>query len=92
MIFKNSKVYDVLKWICLVCLPAINSLWIALSQIWSLPYGKPIALTISAVTAFLGCLLGISSISYQKYKEKFVERVELDEDEEEIEDITEGEG
>lgn len=86
MIFKNSKVYDVLKWIVLVCLPACNCLWLALSQIWSLPYGKPISLTISAVTAFLGALIGVSALQYSKLKENGVELIA---DESEIEDDNE---
>ena len=80
MIFKNSKVYDVLKWLCLVCLPAVNCLWLALSQIWSIPYGEPISLTISAVTAFIGALIGISAIQYNKLKANKVEIVVDEED------------
>lgn len=66
MIFSN-KVYDVLKYISLVVLPAIATLYLTLSNIWGLPYGTEIAATITAVDTLLGALLGISS---QKYKEK----------------------
>ena len=65
MIFSN-KVYDVLKYISLVVLPAIATLYLTLSNIWGLPYGTEIAATITAVDTLLGALLGISS---QKYKE-----------------------
>ena len=66
MIFSN-KVYDVLKYISLVVLPAIATLYLTLSNIWGLPYGTEIAATITAIDTLLGALLGISS---QKYKEQ----------------------
>lgn len=69
MIFKNSKVYDVLKWIALVVLPAIATLYFALSGIWGFPYGEQIVGTITAVDTFLGAILGISSINYNKQQE-----------------------
>lgn len=66
MIFNNSKVYDVLKWIALVALPAITTLWLALANIWGFPYAEAIGATMTAITAFLGALLGVSSIQYKK--------------------------
>ncbi len=66
MIFSNSKVYDVLKWIAQLVLPAAGALYFALAGIWGFPYGEEIIGTITAVDAFLGIILGISSISYNK--------------------------
>ena len=68
MIF-NNKVYDVLKYIAQIVLPAIATLYFALSSIWGLPYGEQIVGTITAVDCFLGALLGISSIQYNKSQE-----------------------
>ena len=65
MIF-NNKVYDVLKYIAQIVLPAIATLYFALSSIWGLPYGEQIVGTITAIDCFLGALLGISSIQYNK--------------------------
>ena len=65
MIF-NSKVYDVLKWIALVVLPATTTLWLALASIWGWPYAEAIGATLAAITAFLGALLGVSSVQYAK--------------------------
>ena len=62
----NNKVYDVLKWIALVGLPALNALWLTLANIWGFPYAEAIGATMAAVTTFLGAVLGISSIQYQK--------------------------
>jgi len=62
----NNKVYDVLKWIALVGLPALTALWLTLANIWGFPYAEAIGATMAAVTTFLGAILGISSIQYQK--------------------------
>ena len=62
----SNKLYDVLKWIAQILLPAAATLYFALSQIWGLPYGEEIVGTITAFDAFLGALLGISSLSYKR--------------------------
>lgn len=65
MIF-NKKTYDILKWVAQFLLPAIGTLYFALANIWNLPYGEQVVGTITAVDAFLGVLLGISSNAYYK--------------------------
>lgn len=60
----SNKVYDVLKWIAQILLPALGALYFALASIWGLPYGEEIVGTITAVDAFLGVILGISSKQY----------------------------
>ena len=62
----SNKVYDVLKWIAMYFLPAIGTLYFALSGIWSLPYGEQVVGTITAVDTFLGVILGISNAQYNK--------------------------
>lgn len=62
----NNKVYDVLKYIAQIVLPALATLYFALSKIWGLPYGEEIVGTISAIDVFLGALLGISTMAYNK--------------------------
>lgn len=62
----SNKVYDVLKWIAQLLLPAAGALYFALSNIWGLPFGEQIVGSITAVDAFLGIILGISSASYNK--------------------------
>lgn len=62
----SDKLYDVLKWIAQILLPAAATLYFALSQIWGLPYGEEIVGTITAFDAFLGALLGITSAVYNK--------------------------
>ena len=62
----SNKVYDVLKYIAQIVLPALATLYFALAKIWGFPYGAEIVGTISAVDAFLGALLQISTNSYNK--------------------------
>lgn len=61
----SNKVYDVLKYIAQIVLPAIATLYFALAQIWGLPYGEQIVGTITAVDAFLGAILRITTIKYE---------------------------
>ena len=69
MIFKNNT-YDVLKWIAQIFIPALGTLYFALAQIWGFPYGEQILGTITAIDTFLGLLLGISTIQYNKKEER----------------------
>lgn len=62
----SNKVYDVLKWIAQLLLPALGTLYFALASIWGLPYGEQVVGTITAIDTFLGVLLGIASNSYCK--------------------------
>lgn len=61
-----DKWYNVLKWITIIALPAIGTLYFALAGIWGLPYGEQIVGTITAVDTCLGVLLGLSTVQYNK--------------------------
>lgn len=66
-LFKMSdKVYDVLKWIALILIPAIGTLYFALAGIWGFPYAEAIVGTLTAIDTFLGAILGISTSMYKK--------------------------
>ena len=60
----SNKVYDILKYIALILLPALGTLYFALAKIWGFPYAAEVVGTISAVDAFLGALLQISTNKY----------------------------
>ena len=61
-----DKVYNVLKWIVMIVLPAAATLYVLLANTWGLPFGDQISATITGITTFLGAILGISSRSYKK--------------------------
>lgn len=60
----SNRTYDILKWIAQILLPAIGTLYFAIAQIWGLPYSEQIVGTITALDAFLGAVLGISTKAY----------------------------
>ena len=62
----SNKVYDVMKWVVMIVLPAISGLYFGLSNIWGLPYGEEIVGTIALVETFLGSVLMISNTKYNK--------------------------
>lgn len=62
----SNKAYDVLKWIAMYLLPALGTLYFAVASIWGFPYGEEVVGTITAVDAFLGVVLGISTANYNK--------------------------
>jgi hypothetical protein len=65
----NSKVYDVLKWVVMIVLPAIATAYAGLGVVWGLPYVEQITQTIVVVELFAGALLGVSTHAYNKQEE-----------------------
>jgi len=62
----SNKLYDILKFIASIVLPALGSLYFALATIWNLPFGEEVVGTIAVVTTFLGTVLKISNNNYYK--------------------------
>lgn len=66
----SNKLYDVLRVLAGIILPAIAAFYVAISKIWGLPYAQEIAGTIAAVVALIEALLKISSVNYWKEESK----------------------
>lgn len=64
-----NKIYDVLKWICMIVMPALATLYTALAPVWNLPFAEEIPVTITALDLFLGAVLGVSNLEYVKKHE-----------------------
>ena len=62
----SNETYDRLKWVAQLLLPALGALWFAVAEIWGLPFGQQILGTITAVDAFLGAVLKVSTDAYYK--------------------------
>ena len=62
----SNKVYNVLKWIAMIVLPACATLYLGLSNVWGLSYGEEVSTTITLVNTFLGTVLMISTNQYNK--------------------------
>lgn len=65
----TNKAYNILKWLCLIALPAVGALYFGLSKIWGFPYGVEVVGTMDLVAAFIGTLIGISTRTYNKEQE-----------------------
>lgn len=62
----SNKLFDALKWLTLVGIPALTTAYVGLSSIWGWPYADQVAKTSAVVCVLLGSLLGISTIQYNK--------------------------
>lgn len=65
----SNKIYNVLKWLALIALPALSTLVFALSNIWNFD-ATPVIGSIAAVETFIGSLIGVSTYQYNKSKDK----------------------
>ena len=59
-----DRVYDILKWVAIIVMPALSTFIVGLGGIWSLPYAGQVAATVTAVGVLLGAFLGLSSVKY----------------------------
>lgn len=62
----SNKVYDVLKYVAQIGLPAVAVFYAAMAKIWGFPYADEVPATLAALVLLLGTLLGISSAQYYK--------------------------
>lgn len=62
----SNKVYDTLKWVVIIAIPACTTFYVTLDTIFSWGYGDTVAKVSSAVCTLIGALLGISSVTYYK--------------------------
>lgn len=69
MLNLNPKLYDNLKWITQILLPAFGSLYFGLSDLWDLPKAFEVVGSVSVLTVFLGTILGLSNVQYKRTNE-----------------------
>lgn len=62
----NDKTYDILKWLVIICIPALATAYVGLAGIWGWPLADAVSKTANVVCVLLGALLGISSAQYNK--------------------------
>lgn len=65
-----NKLYDVLKWLCILALPAVADFIKFLFPTWNIPYADPIAETIRQVAFLIGILIGVTSIGYNNQQKQ----------------------
>lgn len=70
----SDKIYDIVKWTLLTFVPALILLITTLGSIYNFDT-EIIVATISAISTFIGGLLGISNANY--YKKKLEQKEEI---------------
>ena len=65
MMIPNS-LYDTLKWIVMIVIPALTTAYVGLSGVWGWPCPDAVAKTSAIICTLLGALLGISTAQYNK--------------------------
>lgn len=60
----SNRTFDILKFVAQILLPACGTLYFALAEIWGFPFAKEVVGTVTAVDAFLGAVLQISTAKY----------------------------
>lgn len=70
MIIKG-KLYDYLKWIAQILLPAAGALYFGLAGQLGLPNADTVVGSLAVIGTFLGAILGFSTVQYNKSDEKY---------------------
>lgn len=66
MMMLPDRIYDLMKWLTLVVIPALTTAYVGLSGVWGWPYAEEVAKTSAVICTLLGALLGISTAEYNK--------------------------
>lgn len=69
-----DKLYDVLKWITLIVIPALAGAYSRLAGPWGLPFPEKITETAVIICWLIGSIIGISTAEYRKAKNENKER------------------
>ena len=83
-----DKLYDILKWIAVIVIPALCVLISTVFKAWGLPYAEPISTTVAAIGLFIGALIGVSTVAYSKNTSTDLWDDDDDDDDEENDDDT----
>lgn len=62
----SNKVYDILKWVVMIAIPALTTAYVGLAAVWGWPCPDAVAKTSAIICTLLGALLGISTAQYNK--------------------------
>ena len=77
----KDSVYDVLKWVVMIVIPALTTAYVGLAAVWGWPLAEPIAKTSAIICTLLGAILGISTAQYNKEQQPPDEEQPWDEEE-----------
>ncbi len=75
--YLNNKLYNFLKFLTVVLLPAVGALYFALAAVWGLPAAEQILGTLAAIQVFIGATMGISSKQYENSGDKYAGEINV---------------
>ena len=64
----SDKLYDILKWLVLVVVPALTTFYVVLDHTFGWGFAEVVATISSAACACVGAIIGISTAQYNKEK------------------------
>lgn len=67
----SKKQYDIIKWLTVVLLPAVGTLYFAFATIWNFPAGEQVLGSLLAIQTFISVLIGVSTKQYEESGEKY---------------------
>ena len=59
-----DKVYLILKWLVLICFPALTTAYVGLDKLFGWGYAAEVAQVSAIVCTLIGALIGISTAQY----------------------------
>lgn len=62
----SNKLYDVLKWLVLIVIPALTTFYAVLDNIFGWGYAETVTTISAAACTCLGAIIGISTAQYNK--------------------------
>lgn len=62
----SNKLYDTLKWLVIIVVPAITSFYVVLDKLFGWGYAEFVSTISAAACTCIGAIVGISSASYYK--------------------------
>lgn len=65
-----DNVYNVLKWIAIICIPALVVFIKTVFPVWDIPYADSIATTLTSIGLLIGAIIGVSTIGYNLNQQK----------------------
>lgn len=78
----SDRMYENLKKLVQIVLPAISSAYFALAEIWGLPDPEKVVGSLAVLSTFLGICLGISNKTYEALNVSDVGVIRVTEDQE----------
>lgn len=61
-----NNVYDIIKWVALMLVPAISAGLVSVSEIWGFTIQPEVLGTLNAIAAVLGVIINVSNMNYSK--------------------------